>query len=102
MISKTRMIAESSLDSTESRTLRWSVERRLADIARYLGHQPRGLSYDKSAKRYVAGDDFRPALAAPDAARFLGELRLVDLGILDVADTFLGEAPPFDATPVPA
>src|SRR5437763_10585530 len=92
--------------------LRWSVERRLAfveerlfwlgevnrmdlvrrfgvsmsqasgDIARYLALDPPGLGYDKSAKRYVAGDDFKPVLAAPAAGRFLGELRLVDLGIL--------------------
>lgn len=110
---------------------RWSVERRLAfieerlfwlgetnradlvrqfgvslgqasaDIARYLALSPRGVAYDKSAKRYVAGDDFKPALAAPDANRLLGELQLVDRGILPAADTLLGGTPPFDATPVP-
>ena len=100
--------------------LRWSVERRLAfveerlfwigkvnrtdlvrrfgvsmsqasgDIARYLALDPPGLVYDKSAKHYVAGEDFRPVLAAPEAGRFLGELRLVDLGILPLEDTSLG------------
>src|SRR5262245_16353274 len=105
-------------------SLRWSVERRLAhieerlywlgtvnrtdlvrrfgvsmsqasaDIARYLAQAPRGLAYDKSAKCYVAGEEFRPVLAPPDAARLLGELRLVDLGILPVADTMLGDIPP--------
>jgi hypothetical protein len=110
---------------------RWSVERRLAfiedrlfwlgetnradlvrqfgvslgqasaDIARYLALSPRGVAYDKSAKRYVAGDDFKPALAAPDANRLLGELHLVDRGILSDEDTLLGGTPPFDATPVP-
>jgi hypothetical protein len=112
--------------------LRWSVERRLAfveerlfwigevnrtdlvrrfgvsmsqasaDIARYLAREPHGVVYDKSAKRYVAREDFRPVLATPDAARFLGELRLVELGILPVEDTLLGAVPAFDATPVPA
>lgn len=72
-----------------------------ADIARYLALSPRGVVYDKSAKRYVAGDDFKPALAAPDANRLLGELRLVDRGILPAEDTLLGGTPPFDATPVP-
>src|SRR5437870_12823337 len=92
--------------------LRWSVERRLAfieerlfwlgevnrtdlvrrfgvsmsqasgDIGRYLALAPPGVSYDKSAKRYVAADGFRPVLWAADAKRFLGELRLVDLRIL--------------------
>jgi hypothetical protein len=111
--------------------LRWSVERRLAfveerlfwrgevnrtdlvrrfgvsmsqasaDIGRYLALDPPGVGYDKSAKRYVATEDFRPVLAAPDAARFLGELRLVDLGVLSAVDTVLGEVPPFAATPLP-
>ncbi len=110
--------------------LRWSVERRLAfieerlfwlgevnradlvrrfgvsmsqasaDIARYLARRP-AIAYDKSAKRYVARDAFRPVLGAPDAKRLLGELRLVDAGILPVAETSLAAIPPFDATPVP-
>jgi hypothetical protein len=112
-------------------SLRWSVERRLAfieerlfwlgeinrtdlvrrfgvslgqasaDIARYLAHAPAGLAYDKSAKRYVAGSAFRPLLGKPDAARFLGELRLVDAGLLPVEEALAGAAPPFDAAPVP-
>lgn len=116
---------------TSDHGFRWSIERRLAfieerlfwlgetnradlvrqfgvslgqasaDIARYLTLEPRGVAYDKSAKRYVAGDDFKPALAAPDANRLLGELRLVDRGILPAADTMLGGTLPFDATPVP-
>src|ERR1700724_4794327 len=111
--------------------LRWSVERRLAfveerlfwrgevnrtdlvrrfgvsmsqasaDIARYLAHDPPGVIYDKSAKRYAAQPDFRPLLAKPNATRFLGELRLVEVGILAVDDTMLGVVPPFDTTPVP-
>jgi hypothetical protein len=111
--------------------LRWSVEQRLAfieerlfwlgevnradlvrrfgvslgqasaDISRYLARDPKGVIYDKSAKRYVAGDDFRPTLADPGTRRFLGELRLVDLGILSPDDTMLGVVPPFDATPIP-
>lgn len=110
---------------------RWSVERRLAfieerlfwlgetnradlvrqfgvslgqasaDIARYLALEPRGVAYDKSAKRYVAAADFKPVLAAPDANRLLGELHLVDRGILAAEDTVLGGTPTFDATPVP-
>lgn len=110
---------------------RWSVERRLAfieerlfwlgevnradlvsrfgvsmgqasgDIARYLALGGEGISYDKSAKRYVAGDDFVPVLAEPNAKRLLGELRLVDLDILSPEETLLGAVPPFDAAPVP-
>src|SRR5262245_13583361 len=78
-----------------------SMSQASGDIARYLALAPPGVAYDKSAKRYVAGEKFRPVLAAPDAKRFLGELRLVDLGVLAEADTTLGMLPPFAAAPVP-
>jgi hypothetical protein len=78
-----------------------SMSQASGDIGRYLARAPAGVSYDKSAKRYVASEVFRPVLAAPSAARFLGELRLVDLGILAAEDTMLGAVPPFDAAPVP-
>jgi predicted DNA-binding transcriptional regulator YafY len=77
-----------------------SMSQASADIARYLALGPR-ISYDKSAKRYVAGEDFRTVLAAPDAGRLLGELPLVELGVLAPGDTLLGLVPPFSATPVP-
>ena len=125
------MTAASSLEDAQGAGLRWSIERRLAfieerlfwlghvnrtdlvrrfgvsmsqasgDIARYLAMDPQGVAYDKRAKRYAAEQDFEPVLARPDARRFLGELRLVDLGILSPEDTLLGALPPFDATPVP-
>lgn len=117
--------------STGSDELRWSVEKRLlfieerlfwlgginrqdliekygismsqasADINRYLALDPPGVRYDKSAKRYVAGAEFRPLLAPPDAQRVLAEFRLVDSGVLDADATILGAAPPLDAAPVP-
>ncbi|MGE3874548.1 MAG: WYL domain-containing protein [Parvibaculaceae bacterium] len=125
------MTVASSPAEARAGGLRWSVERRLAfieerlywlghvnrtdlvrrfgvsmsqasgDIARYLALEPQGVSYDKRGKRYAADDAFLPMLAKPDARRFLGEMRLVDQGILTVEDTLLGELPPFDATPVP-
>jgi hypothetical protein len=78
-----------------------SVSQASADIAQYLALKPAGVDYDKSAKRYVAGDDFRPVLGAPDAAKILGELRLLEFGLLSPADVTLGEAPPFAAAPLP-
>jgi WYL domain-containing protein len=78
-----------------------SMSQASGDIGRYLALDPPGVTYDKSAKRYVASESFRAVLAPPDARRFLGELRLVDLGILSAEDTILGVLPPFDATPLP-
>jgi hypothetical protein len=121
---------ESSADENAA-GLRWSVEQRLAfieerlfwlgevnrtdlvrrfgvsmgqasvDIARYLARAPKGVVYDKRAKRYVADASFRPVLGRPDAARFLGQLRLVEAGLIAAADTSVGAVLPFDATPVP-
>lgn len=131
MVRKTTRTASPESSRTDGGGLRWSVERRLAliderlfwigevnrtdlvrrfgvslaqasaDIARYLARAPKGVSYDKQAKRYVADASFRPVLAPPDAARFLGELRLVDAGLLPAEDALLGSVPPFDAAPVP-
>ena len=78
-----------------------SLAQASADIARYLARARQGPVLRQAAKRYVADASFRPVLAPPDAERFLGELRLVDAGLLAVEDTLLGAVPPFDATPVP-
>src|SRR5207248_9070360 len=125
------MTLSSTPHEPQAGELRWSVERRLAfieerlywlghvnrtdlvrrfgvsmsqasgDIARYLALAPEDVSYDKRAKRYAAGETFRPLLSGPDAKRFLGELRLADLGIIKPEDTMLGSLPPFAATPLP-
>jgi hypothetical protein len=127
MVSKTRRTKESSATAP----LRWSVERRLAfveerlfwlgevnrtdlvrrfgvsmsqasgDIGRYLARMPKGVAYDKSAKRYVADESFRPVLAPADARRFLGELQLAELGVIAAEDTLTGVLPPFSAAPAP-
>jgi hypothetical protein len=127
---RTRRPRESS-PKERAASLRWSVEQRLAfleerlfwlgevnrtdlvrrfgvsmgqasvDIARYLARAPRGVAYDKHAKRYVAAAGFRPVLGEPDAARFLGELRLVEAGLIKAEDTVAGTVPAFDVTPVP-
>jgi hypothetical protein len=125
------MTVTSCPGETQAGEVRWSVERRLAfieerlywlghvnrtdlvrrfgvsmsqassDIARYLALAPGDVFYDKRAKRYAAGEAFAPVLAPPDARRYLGELRLVEHGIMRPEDTTLGMLPPFDATPVP-
>ena len=78
-----------------------SIGQASADIARYLALSPKGVSYNKSAKRYVADAGFRPVLTSPDATRFLNELRIVGAQLLSADATMLGWVPPFDATPLP-
>lgn len=130
MVGKTKRSRESSAAS-EIDAMRWSVERRLSfiedrlfwlgqisradvvrrfdvsmsqasgDIGRYVELNPKGVDYDRSAKRYVADASFRPVISKPDAHRFLGELRLVEAGLMTVEQTTAGFAPAFAATPLP-
>lgn len=78
-----------------------STSQASADIAQYLALNPKGVEYDKSAKRYVASDEFQPVLAQPDAMKVLGELRLVEFGLMSSDDMTFGNAPPFAAAPLP-
>lgn len=78
-----------------------SMSQASTDINKYLALSPRGVAYDKSAKCYVADDDFSPVMEEASASRLLAELRLVDIGVLTPEATTLGVVPPFDATPVP-
>lgn len=78
-----------------------SVSQASADIARYLELRPPGLAYDKSAKRYVAADDFQPVLAPPDADRFLAELRILEQHQIPEAGVALREGVPYAAAPLP-
>lgn len=128
MVTKTKRTQESTETGAD---LTWSVQRRLAfiegrlfwlgrvsrgdiverfdvslsqasgDIARYVALNPEGVDYDRSAKRYVTRDAFAPIFEPPDAQRYLGELRLVEAGLLAPDQTGIGEVPPFDATPLP-
>lgn len=131
MVKKTKRKVGRESSLRERSALRWSVEQRLAliddrlfwlgevnrtdlvrrfgvslgqasaDIARYLARGPKGVVYDKKAKRYVADLSFRPVMGPPDAARVLGELRLAEARILPLEETLLGPLLHFDVTPVP-
>ena len=130
MVAKTKRTRESRT-AQQLGAVPWSVERRLAfvedrlfwlgrvkrsdlvdrfdvsmsqasgDLGRYLTLNPKGVDYDRVAKRYVAGAGFRPVLSKPDALRFLGELRLVEAGLMPESLTITGSVPPFATTPVP-
>lgn len=116
---------------TERSDLRWGIERRLefiefrlfweghvnrgdlmdafgvsvnqasTDLNRYIGMAPDNMVYDKSARTYVRGAQFAPLFLKPDASRYLAQLRSVADGILDRADAWIGQLPPYDAAPTP-
>ena len=116
---------------TEKADLRWSVERRLefiefrlfweghvnrgdlmdafgvsvnqasTDLNRYIGMVPDNMVYDKSARTYIRGTEFDPLFLNPDASRYLSQLRSVADGILDRAESWIGQFPSYDAAPTP-
>jgi predicted DNA-binding transcriptional regulator YafY len=78
-----------------------SVNQASTDLNRYIGMAPQNIHYDKSARAYVRGEEFAPQFLKPDANRYLAQLRSVADGILDRADAWIGQFPPYDAAPTP-
>ena len=78
-----------------------SVNQASTDLNRYIGMAPQNMHYDKSARAYVRGAEFAPQFLKPDANRYLAQLRSVADGILDRADAWIGQFPPYDSAPTP-
>lgn len=111
--------------------LRWGVEQRLefiefrlfwegklnrADITRYFGVSvpqaskdlsqyqelaPHNMRYDRSEKRYFASDSFKPLFLRPDADRYLNYLRSMGDGVMTLGESWLSEAPWYEALALP-
>ncbi|QHE97287.1 WYL domain-containing protein [Pseudomonas cannabina] len=71
------------------------------DLARYLELAPDNLTYDRTAKAYVASDDFKPILCKADSDTFLKELLWRESGALTLSESFIGWAPETAAVPFP-
>lgn len=78
-----------------------SVPQASLDIAKYLEMAPANASYDRSAKVYVAGQDFQPRFPGNAPERYLNELLAQAAGILQPELSFLGWSPPCDFAPNP-
>lgn len=78
-----------------------SVNQASTDLNRYMGFAPENMVYDKSARTYVRGSEFRPQFLEPDASRYLTQLRSVADGILDREDSWIADLPTFASAPTP-
>ncbi|WP_101069106.1 WYL domain-containing protein [Roseovarius salinarum] len=78
-----------------------SVNQASTDLNRYIGFAPDNMVYDKSARTYVRGPEFKPQFLEPDASRYLAQLRSVADGILDREDAWIANLPPYAAAPTP-
>ena len=78
-----------------------SVPQASKDLTLYQERAPQNAIYDKSAKRYVAGENFEPCFLRPDPEGYLSQLRSVADGVLDRSDAWIGNPPAYGATPAP-
>ena len=78
-----------------------SVNQASTDLNRYIGFAPDNMLYDKSARTYVRGSEFKPQFLEPDASRYLAQLRSVADGLLDREDAWIANLPPYAAAPTP-
>lgn len=78
-----------------------SVPQASKDLSLYGSMATGNLCYDRSAKRYRASREFKPALTEPDASVYLGQLR-ASAGAEDTpSESWLAVRPAFDTTPLP-
>jgi predicted DNA-binding transcriptional regulator YafY len=78
-----------------------SVNQASTDLNRYLALSPDNMYYDKSAKTYVRGPEYKPRFLQPDASRYLSQLHSLAEGILEPSETWIGKLPSFEAAPTP-
>jgi len=78
-----------------------SVNQASTDLNRYIGFAPDNMIYDKSARTYVRGSDFKAQFLQPDASRYLAQLRSLADGILDREDSWIANLPPYASAPTP-
>lgn len=118
------------MDNQETKT-RWGVERRLEfiefrlfweggvnrsdivsafdvsvpqaskDLTLYQERAPQNAIYDKSAKRYIAGPDFRPLFQQADPDAYLQRLRARADGLSDAESSWIGSMPTTDMALTP-
>lgn len=79
-----------------------SVPQASKDLTLYQERAPRNAIYDKSAKRYIASNEFQPCFLRPDAGQYLNQIRSVAEGILASSESWIAHSPPYAGPPVPA
>lgn len=70
-----------------------SVPQASADIAAYSDIAPGNLAYDRSARVYVATEDYSPAFATTGAEHYLNDLLVLTTGVLSREGSFVGWSP---------
>lgn len=78
-----------------------SVPQASKDLTLYQERAPQNAIYDKSAKRYIAGPDFKPLFHQADPDAYLQRLRARADGLSDAASSWIGSMPTTDMALTP-
>ena len=78
-----------------------SIPQASLDLAKYLELAPENLSYDRSARIYLAGPKFKPVFASSHSSQYLNELLAIQEGVLERNASFIGWQPPVAIVPTP-
>lgn len=78
-----------------------SVPQASKDLTLYQERAPGNVTYDKSAKRYVAADTFEPRFLKPDPDEYLSRLRSLAEGLTSTADSWISKPPQIDIALTP-
>ena len=78
-----------------------SVPQASLDIARYLELAPANMSYDKSARVYIASSSYKALYSSSNASQYLNALLTTQVGLLRPEASFVGWRPSMDLVPTP-
>ncbi|NEJ95413.1 helix-turn-helix transcriptional regulator [Rhizobium ruizarguesonis] len=78
-----------------------SVPQASKDLTLYQDRAPQNAVYDKSAKRYVASENFEPHFLKPDPNGYLSRLRSVAESIIDLSESWITQLPDTDIALTP-
>lgn len=78
-----------------------SVPQASKDLTLYQERAPHNAFYNKSAKRYVASDHFKPHFLKPDPDGYLSRLRSVAEGLIDSSESWITQVPDTDIALTP-
>ncbi len=78
-----------------------SVPQASSDLSAYQRIAPENTRYDTRVKKYLPTEEFTPRLIKPNADRYLAQLKAIADHVIHLDDTWITDAPPADAMPIP-
>src|SRR6267142_5689973 len=78
-----------------------SVPQASKDLSLYQERAPDNVTYDKSAKRYIAADGMKPRFINVDPEAYLSRLRSLAEGLSSPSESWIAQIPDVDIAPTP-